>query len=214
MAPEHLEALIEREAGRIDHRADLYSLGLVLLEAVGFRTYRPGRRDAKGRGSPVPVSGGQAIGPARDPRGRPIDPPGLPGRAAALPGPRPRRPLRLGGRAGGRPASRGRCRSAAVHPRADGQPDGRLGPSQPAADGRRDPDPRDLARVHEPPRSRRRPIASAETSEVRHLFALGRQWLEVGDCARAAIQFKTAAEQAEGWPGLRDLRRCRARVAR
>ena len=36
MAPEHLEAVIERKAGRIDHRADLYSLGLVLLEAVGF----------------------------------------------------------------------------------------------------------------------------------------------------------------------------------
>ena len=44
-------------------------------------------------------------------------------------------------------------------------------------------------------------------AEVRHLFALGREWLEGGDCARAAIQFKTAAEQAEGWPGLRDLRR-------
>ena len=38
-------------------------------------------------------------------------------------------------------------------------------------------------------------------SEVRQLFALGRQWLDVGDCAMAAIQFETAAEQAEGWPG-------------
>ncbi len=67
MAPEHLEALIERKAGRIDHRSDLYSLGLVLLEAVGFPTNRSPAEHADGGRSLVPVPGGQAIGPARNP---------------------------------------------------------------------------------------------------------------------------------------------------
>ena len=35
MAPEHLEALAEGQDGGIDHRADLYSLGMVLFEALG-----------------------------------------------------------------------------------------------------------------------------------------------------------------------------------
>ncbi|HEX8199911.1 MAG TPA: serine/threonine-protein kinase, partial [Isosphaeraceae bacterium] len=35
MAPEHLEAMIAGEAEGIDHRADLYALGMVLFEALG-----------------------------------------------------------------------------------------------------------------------------------------------------------------------------------
>ncbi len=37
MAPEHLEALGERDDRAIDHRADIYSLGMVLLEALGVK---------------------------------------------------------------------------------------------------------------------------------------------------------------------------------
>ena len=37
MAPEHLEALSEGDDGGIDHRADLYSLGMVLSEALGSK---------------------------------------------------------------------------------------------------------------------------------------------------------------------------------
>ena len=37
MAPEHLEALAEGHDGGIDHRADVYSLGMVLLESLGSK---------------------------------------------------------------------------------------------------------------------------------------------------------------------------------
>jgi eukaryotic-like serine/threonine-protein kinase len=37
MAPEHLEALTEGHDDGIDHRADVYSLGMVLLEALGSK---------------------------------------------------------------------------------------------------------------------------------------------------------------------------------
>ncbi len=40
MAPEHIEALIEGRDEGIDHRADLYALGLVLLEMLGTGPYR------------------------------------------------------------------------------------------------------------------------------------------------------------------------------
>ena len=170
-------------------------------------TYRPGRRDGKGRRSPVPISGAQAIGPARDPRGRPIDPPGLPGRPAALPGSRPRPTVTTRP-----PSSRPTCKPWPMPLRC-----GSLGSRWPAGwpvgpvatgCGSRSPSPSSRSSLGftaawfqtQADRVRR-------DAEVRHLFALGRQWLEVGDCARAAIQFETAAEQAEGWPGLRDLRR-------
>ncbi len=44
MAPEHLESLADGEPGRVDARADVYSLGVVLFEAMGTRPFpaRPG----------------------------------------------------------------------------------------------------------------------------------------------------------------------------
>jgi eukaryotic-like serine/threonine-protein kinase len=41
MAPEHLEALAGAPAGEIDHRADLYALGVVLFQALGGQPFPP-----------------------------------------------------------------------------------------------------------------------------------------------------------------------------
>jgi serine/threonine protein kinase/predicted Zn-dependent protease len=41
MAPEHLQALTEGHDDGIDHRADVYSLGMVLLESLGSRPMEP-----------------------------------------------------------------------------------------------------------------------------------------------------------------------------
>jgi serine/threonine protein kinase len=39
MAPEHLEALADGDPGRVDARADIYALGVVLFEAMGTRPF-------------------------------------------------------------------------------------------------------------------------------------------------------------------------------
>ncbi len=63
MAPEHLEALAEGDPDRVDGRADLYALGVVLFEAMGTRPFpaHPG----KGAGSLA-----QALQQAADDRRR------------------------------------------------------------------------------------------------------------------------------------------------
>ncbi len=206
MAPEHLEALIEREPGLIDHRADLYSLGLVLLEAVGAapiaqadETVRAGEArsrylERRRSGPPEIHEGGRSIPPAfravlrrclaPDPDDRYDTAAELAADLQAVADAAPLRFTRepMASRMAGW-ARRNRLRIAVALPVIAIS----IGFT--------------AAWLHTQADRVRR------DAEVRHLFALGREWLEGGDCARAAIQFKTAAEQAEGWPGLRDLRR-------
>jgi serine/threonine protein kinase/predicted Zn-dependent protease len=211
MAPEHLEALIEQKAGPIDHRADLYSLALVLLEALGFAPIaQPAQTqstaavlfrylEARRSGPPETREGGRSIPPAFQ---------------AAL-----RRCLA--------PDPAGRYDSAAEL----------AADLQAVADGTPLPFTREpmASRVTGWVRRNRLPMAVAipiiailigftatwfqaqaervrRESEVHQLYTLGRQWLDRGDCARAAIQFETAAEQAEGWSGLRELKRAALRM--
>ena len=65
MAPEHLGALLAGRDEGVDHRADLYALGLILVEMLGTgpldpaeRTASPGRLLARRRQGPPPLPAG------------------------------------------------------------------------------------------------------------------------------------------------------------
>ncbi len=211
MAPEHLEALIEQKAGPIDHRADLYSLAIVLLEAVGFPPIAPPAEaktaaatsfrylEARRSGPPETHDGGRSIPPAfqavlrrclaPDPAERydsaaelAAD---LQAVADATPLPFTREPMasRVAGW-----ARRNRLRMAVATPIIAILIGFTAAWFQTQAD-----------------RVRRE-------AEVLQLYTLGQRWLKLGDCAMAAVQLDTAAKQAEGWPGLSDLKHAALRL--
>ncbi len=204
MAPEHLEAVIGREPGRIDHRADIYSLGLVLLEALGTPP-RPAAGDSRAGG----------LAPSRLMRARRSEPPRPDDDGRSIP-----------------PAFRAVLRKCLAPDPADrydtaGELAADLQAVADAAPLRFTCEPvvsRMLGWVcrHRGWVAAAVPIvlavvlavvawgrAQAERlrseSEVHQLFDLGRRWLAMGECATAAEQFATAAEQAGGRPGLREL---------
>ncbi len=205
MAPEHLEALIEHKAGQIDHRADLYSLGLVLLEAIGFPPI--------GQTSETPTAAGA---PFRYLEDRRSGPPAIREGVRSIPA--------------AFEAVLRRCLAPDPAQRYDTAAELAVDLQAVADDAplrfSREPM---ASRVAGWVRRNRLRMAVAvpiiaivigftaawfqtqadrvrRESEVRQLYVLGRGWLDLGDCARAAIQFKTAADQAKGRPGLRDLR--------
>ncbi len=205
MAPEHLEALIDHEAGRIDHRSDIYSMGLVLQETLGALPISPSAGSTMPANAPFRLREIRRAGvpPTRD-NARPI-PPAFQAVLRRCLAPEP----------GDRYATAAEL-AADLQAVADGAP--LRFTREPIA-----------SRVAGWVRQNRFRMAltgpllavligvtvawlQAQTNrlrqeaEVRQLFSLGRQWLDVGDCAQAAMQLKTAADQAEGWPGLRALR--------
>ena len=205
MAPEHLEALIEHTAGPIDHRADIYSLGLVLLEAVGLPPIippsdRPTAAEASIRylearrsGPPETGDGCRSIPPAfqailrrclaPDPADRYDSAAELAVDLQAVADAAPLRFTRepMASQAAGW-IRRNRLRIAVAIPIVAVLSAFTAAWFQSQADRLR----------HE--------------SEVHQLFSLGRQWLVAGDCAMAVIHLETAARQADRWPSLRALR--------
>jgi tetratricopeptide (TPR) repeat protein len=200
MAPEHLGALIDPDSGPIDERADLYSLALVLREALGFppagareaveapfeylEVWRSGLPEGVDGGRPIPSAFRAVLRRclAPDPDDRYNTAAELAADLQAVADGAPLKFARepMASRAAGW-ARRNRLRIAVAVP------------TLAVAIGLT------VAWFRSEAHRVRR------EAEVRQLYALGRQWLEVGDCARAATQFETATQQAEGWPGLRAL---------
>jgi serine/threonine protein kinase/predicted Zn-dependent protease len=206
MAPEHLEALIAGHGGRIDHRADLYSLALIMLEALGSpplgrppESAKAGNRptgllDARKSGPPEPDEGGRSVPLALravlrrclapDPNHRYASAAELAADLHAVADAAPLRFARepMASRLAGW-ARRHRLRIAVTIPIVLALVAALATWSGARADRLR----REL--------------------EVRQLLLTGEQRLAEGDCIRAADRFDTAAGLADGWPGLRDLNR-------